>query len=89
MAWAVQPTGKRGRKPIYRDTAVRTCQMMRILFGMALRQTTGFVESQLSLVCLEILYTIETTAQRYGSHDALRQAGVLRLFFCRSTKGLT
>lgn len=56
---------------------------------MALRQTTGFVESQLSLVCLEILYTIETTAQRYGSHDALRQAGVLRLFFCRSTKGLT
>ena len=45
MAWAAKPTGKRGRQPIYSDAAVQTCLTMKVLFGMALRQTTGFVES--------------------------------------------
>ena len=25
MAWAAQPTGKRGRQPIYSDAAIQTC----------------------------------------------------------------
>jgi hypothetical protein len=53
MAWAAQPTGKRGRQPVYTDAAVLTCLTMKVLFGMALRQTTGFVESLLRLVGLD------------------------------------
>ena len=53
MAWAAQPTGKRGRQPIYSDAAVQTCLTMKVLFGMALRQTTGFVESLLCLIGLD------------------------------------
>ncbi|MCA3538113.1 MAG: IS5 family transposase, partial [Rhodobacter sp.] len=44
------PTGKRGRTPGCSDGAIRTCLTMKVLFGMALRQTTGFVESLLRLI---------------------------------------
>jgi hypothetical protein len=53
MAWAAKPTGKRGRQPVYSDAAVQTCLTMKVLFGMALRQTTGFVESLLRLIDLD------------------------------------
>ena len=53
MSWAANPTGKRGRQPVYSDAAVQTCLTMKVLFGMALRQTTGFVESLLRLVGLD------------------------------------
>jgi hypothetical protein len=53
MAWAAKPTGKRGRQPVYSDAAVQTCLTMKVLFGMALRQTTGFVESLLCLIGLD------------------------------------
>lgn len=44
------PTGKRGRQPDYSDAAIQTCLTMKVLFGMALRQTTGFAESLLRLI---------------------------------------
>ncbi len=47
-----KPTGKRGRKPDYRDAASQTCLMMKLLFSMALQQTTGFVEGLLRLTGL-------------------------------------
>ena len=47
------PTGKRGRQPAYGDAAIQTCLTMKVLFGMALRQTTGFVESLLQLIGLD------------------------------------
>lgn len=53
MTWEATPTGKRGRQPVYSDAAVQTCLTMKVLFGMALRQTTGFVESLLRLVGLD------------------------------------
>ena len=53
MAWVAQPTGKRGRQPVYSDAAVQTCLTMKVPFGMALPQTTGFVESLLCLIGLE------------------------------------
>lgn len=53
MACAALPTGRRGRQPVYTDAAVQTCLTMKVLFGMALRQTTGFVESLLRLVGLD------------------------------------
>ncbi len=45
MTWEAAPTGKRGRQPSYSDAAIQTCLTRKVLFGMAPRQTTGFVES--------------------------------------------
>ncbi|MBX9699550.1 MAG: IS5 family transposase [Acetobacteraceae bacterium] len=53
MTWEAAPTGKRGRQPDYSDAAIQTCLTMKVLFGMALRQTTGFVESLLCLIGLD------------------------------------
>ena len=50
MTWDAAPTGKRGRQPDDSDAAIQTCLTMKVLFGMALRQTTGFVESLLRLI---------------------------------------
>ena len=53
MIWEAAPTGNRGRQPDYSDAAIQTCLTMKVLFGMALRQTTGFVESLLRLIDLD------------------------------------
>jgi len=53
MTWDAAPTGKRGRQPDDSDAAIQTCPTMKVLFGMALRQTTGFVESLLRLFGLD------------------------------------
>ena len=53
MTWEAAPTGKRGRQPDCSDAAIQTCLTMKVLFGMALRQTTGFVESLLRLIGLD------------------------------------
>jgi len=52
MIWDATTSGKRGRHQSYSDTAIQTCLTMKVLFGMALRQTTGFVESLLRLIGL-------------------------------------
>ncbi len=53
MSWDATPAGKRGRRQAYSDAAIQTCLTMKVLFGMALRQTTGFVESLLLLIGLD------------------------------------
>jgi hypothetical protein len=53
MDWASAPTGRRGRQQAYIDAAIQACLSMKVLFGMTLRQTTGFVESLLRLVDLD------------------------------------
>ena len=53
MSWHAPPTGKRGRQPEFSDAAVQVCLTMKVLFGMPLRQTTGFVESLLRLAGLD------------------------------------
>ena len=50
MTWGGAPTGKRGRQPDYSDAVIQTCLTMQVLFDMALRQTTGFVESLPGLI---------------------------------------
>jgi Transposase DDE domain len=52
MSWDAAPTGRRGRQQTCSDAAIQTCPTMKVLFGMALRQTTGFVESLIRLVGL-------------------------------------
>lgn len=53
MRWEGAPTGKRGRRHLYSDAAIQSCLTLKVLFGMALRQTTGFVESLLRLTGLD------------------------------------
>jgi hypothetical protein len=36
MTWAAEPTGTRGRQPIYSVPAIQTCLTMKVLFCMAL-----------------------------------------------------
>ncbi|MGX7347073.1 IS5 family transposase [Acetobacter pasteurianus] len=49
MNWEGLPMGRRGRRQSYSDAAIQTCLTLKVLFGFALRQTTGFVESLLRL----------------------------------------
>jgi hypothetical protein len=53
MTWEAAPTGKRGRQRDCGDAAIQTCLTMKVLFGMAPRQTTGFVECLLRLIGLD------------------------------------
>ncbi|MCH2078635.1 MAG: IS5 family transposase, partial [Rhodobacteraceae bacterium] len=53
MSWDAAPSGKHGRQQNYSDAAIQTCLSVKGLFGMALRQTTGLVESLLQLVSLD------------------------------------
>ena len=52
MLWEGMATGRRGRRQSYSDAAIQTCLTLKVLFGFALRQTTGFVESLLHLAGL-------------------------------------
>ena len=53
MVWVPPPSGKRGRQCRFSDAAIQTCLTLKVLFGMPLRQTTGFVESLLRLAGLD------------------------------------
>jgi hypothetical protein len=53
MEWAGAPSGKRGRSPSFSDAAVQFCLMIKNLYGLALRQTTGMVGRLLELVGLD------------------------------------
>ena len=46
MVWHAAPSGKRGRRQSYGD-AIQACRALKVLFGMAPRQTAGFVASLL------------------------------------------
>ena len=53
MVWTPPPSGKRGRQQQFSDAAIQTCLTLKVLFGMPLRQTTGFVQSLLRLLVLD------------------------------------
>ena len=53
VAWFAAPTGKRGRQPIFSDAAIQTCLMLKALFGLPLRQTTGLVASLIKVAGLD------------------------------------
>ena len=52
MTWEAVPSGKRRRQATFSDAAIQTCLTMKVLFGMALRQTTGFGQRLLRLIGL-------------------------------------
>ena len=49
MLWFAAASGKRGRSPKFSDAAIQFCLTLKNLFGLALRQTTGVVQSVLEL----------------------------------------
>jgi len=53
MIWVPPPNGKRGRQQSFSDAAIQACLTLKVLFGMPLRQTTGFVQSLLQLIGLD------------------------------------
>lgn len=53
MAWKVEPSGRRGGQAVYSDAAIQACLTIKVLFGLPLRQTTGFVASLLRLAGLD------------------------------------
>jgi hypothetical protein len=52
MEWLAASTGKRGRPATFSDAAIQACLMLKALFGLPLRQTTGLVASLLKLAKL-------------------------------------
>lgn len=53
MVWVPPPSGKRNRQCQFRDAAIQTCLKLKVLFGIPLRQKTGFVQSLVRLVGLD------------------------------------
>ena len=53
MVWAPPSRGKRGLQQRFSDAAIQACLALKVLFGMLLRQMTGFVESLLRLIGLD------------------------------------
>jgi hypothetical protein len=51
--WQAAPPGKRGAQPVYSDAAIQACLRPRVLFGLPLRRTTGFVARLLRLAGLD------------------------------------
>ena len=51
--WLEPATGRRGRQPTFSDAAIQFCLTIKCLFGLALRQATGMVESMLRLAGLD------------------------------------
>jgi len=54
MMWECQTeaSGRQGRQQTYSDAAIQACLILKVLFSLPLRHTTGFVESLLHLVGL-------------------------------------
>ncbi len=43
MDWLAPNAGKPGRPPVFSDAAIQFCLIIKVLFGLPLRQTTGMV----------------------------------------------
>ena len=53
MPWYAPASGKRGRQRVFSDAAIQFCLSIKCLFGLALRQSLGLVESLLRMSGLD------------------------------------
>ena len=53
MVWLAPKAGRMGRPPVFSDAAIQFCLMVKVLFGLPLRQTTGMVSSILQMAGLD------------------------------------
>lgn len=51
--WVHPPSGQLGRQQRFSDVAIQACLTLKVLFGIPLRLTTGFVGSLLRLARLD------------------------------------
>lgn len=49
MQWRAEPTGRRGRQPIFSEAAIQFCLSIKCLFGLPLRQSLGLAQSLLQM----------------------------------------
>jgi hypothetical protein len=83
MQWqAPAASGKPGRPQVYSDAAVQCCLTMKVLFGLALRQTQGFMQSLLKLSGLD------WTAPDYSTVNRRQQRLTVQITARRSQGGL-
>ena len=52
MPWYAPASGRRGRQHIFSDASIQFCLSIKCLFGLALRQSLGWVESPLRMAGL-------------------------------------
>ena len=53
MMWLAPKAGRPGRPPVFSPAAIQFCLMVKVLFGLPLRQTTGMVGSILQMAGLD------------------------------------
>ena len=53
MLWLANKAGRRGRPPVFSHAAIQFCLMVKVLFGLPLRQTSGMVASILEMAELD------------------------------------
>lgn len=53
MVWLRPRAGRNGRPPVFSDAAIQFCLMVKVLFGLPLRQAAGMVASILSMAGLD------------------------------------
>ena len=68
MDWLPPKAGRPGRPPVFSDAAIQFCLMVKVLFGLPLRQTTGMVASILKMAGLDWpVPDFSTLSRRQGS----------------------
>ena len=55
ITWRAPHSGKRGRQQVYSDQAIQFCLTLKVVFGLAFRQTVGFATSPLKLMGPNVL----------------------------------
>ena len=71
-AWRA-PTGEKpGGQPVYSDLAIEAALTVRLVYGLALRQTEGFLESISTLLDLGLPIPDHTTLPRRSKHLHIR-----------------
>ena len=53
MQWYAPASGRRGRQRVFSDAAIQFCLSIKCLFGLALRQSLGLIQSLLHLAGLD------------------------------------
>ena len=65
-AWIPPKNGLRGGQRRYSNLAIRTALTLRVVFGLPLRQTEGFLDSLLSLMSRDLKAPDHTTLSRHN-----------------------
>jgi IS5 family transposase len=70
-AWTPGSSGRRGGQRRFSDQAIETALTLRLVFGLPLRQTEGFLRSVLSLMRVDLDAPDNTTLSRRSQHLAV------------------